>query len=64
MNQRKDLNAELQKTQDNLERMRKSVAIRPIDYIDGFLPTQPEYLKIYDSINKGDCQFVRSFVYK
>lgn len=53
LNQRKDFNAELQKTQDNLERMRKSVAIvRPIDYIDGFLPTQPQYLKIYDSINK------------
>lgn len=51
-NQRKDSTAELQKTQDDLERMRKSVAIRPIDYIDGFLPTQPEYLKIYDSINK------------
>ena len=52
LNQRKEFNAEFQKTQETLEKMRKSIAIRPIDYLDGFLPTKPEYLKIYDSINK------------
>lgn len=52
LSQRKDFHTELKKTVDNFKRMKSPLTIvRPIDYINGVIPTQAQYNEIYESIN-------------
>lgn len=65
LNQRKDFVSELNKTVDNLERMRNSTKIiLPIDYIKGIHPSQSQYEKILNSINRINWFDVRDSIDK